>query len=255
MTRLRTLVVDDEAPARGYLLRLLARHPDIEVIGEATQGREALRCLETLRPDLVFLDIQMPGLDGFEVLRLLDPADCPPVVVFVTAYDAHALKAFDAQALDYLLKPFDDERFDRCLARVRSHWNGLGTAAGGANLQTALESIRTSTPVDRITVKQRDLILVLPVEDVDWISAEDNYVRIHARGHSHLLRESLNSLEGRLDPRCFARIHRSTVVNVSRIVSLEPLIHGEYRVHLTTGDHLVLSRRHRPDIERLLGRL
>ncbi len=251
MTRLRALVADDEAPARNYLLRLLARAPDVEVVGEASHGREALHALETLRPDVAFLDIRMPGLDGFEVLRLLDPAHLPPVVVFVTAYDAHALKAFEAQALDYLLKPFDDERFDRCLARIRSHWTGAGTLG----LVAALPTLRTSAPADRITVRHRDRILVLPAEDVDWIAAEDNYVRVHARGASHLLRESLSALEARLDPGRFVRIHRSTLVNLARIASLEPLAHGEFRVHLTTGTQVVLSRRHRADLERRLGRL
>ncbi len=255
MTRLRTLVADDEAPARNYLLRLLTRAPDVEVVGEASHGREALRALETLRPDVAFLDIRMPGLDGFEVLRLLDPAHLPPVVVFVTAYDAHALKAFEAQALDYLLKPFDDERFDRCLGRIRSHWNGAGMSLRSVGLDAALPFLRTSAPADHITVRQRGRILVLPVEDVDWVAAEDNYVRVHARGASHLLRESLGSLEARLDPGRFVRIHRSTLVNLARIASLEPLEHGEFRVHLSTGSQVVLSRRHRADLERRLGKL
>ncbi len=255
MSRLRVVVVDDEASARGYLVRLLARHPDFELSGEASQGREALACLETLRPDVLFLDIQMPELDGFEVLRLLDPADLPPVVVFVTAYDAHALKAFEAKALDYLLKPFDDERFDRCLARIRGHWEGAGATAMKARMGEALVSLRPVGPAERITVKYRDRILVVPVEEVDWVGAEDNYVRIHVRSESYLLRESLTSLEGRLDPRRFVRIHRSTLVNLARITTLEPLLHGEYRVNLSTGEHLVLSRRHRPHLEALLGRL
>lgn len=254
MNPLRVVVVDDEPAARSYLVRLLARHSDFQVVAEAAHGREAVERLEALPADVLFLDVQMPGLDGFEVLQLVEPAQVPPVVVFVTAYDAHALKAFEARALDYLLKPFDEERFDDCLARIRAHWSGVGATGLKARLAEAMPSLRAAGPMERITVKLRERILVLPVEDVDWVGAEDNYVRIHARGEGFLLRESLTSLEGRLDPRRFVRIHRSTLVNLSRITTLEPLLHGEFRVNLSTGEHLVLSRRHRPHLEALLGR-
>lgn len=255
MTPIRTVVVDDEATARSYLRRLLAKHPDFEVVAEASQGTEAVQCIEREHPDVLFLDIQMPGFDGFEILRLLDGSEVPPVIVFVTAYDAHALRAFEAQALDYLLKPFDEERFDQCLAKIRTHWSGANIPLGDSRVRATLELMRRPSPVDRLVLRQKDRILLLPVEEVDWISADDNYVRIHARGDSHLHRESLSSLEARLNPGRFIRIHRSTIVNLARIVSLEPLFNGEFRVNLSTGDGLTLSRRLRPQLERVLGKL
>lgn len=251
---LRTLIVDDEAPARSYLRRLLSSHTDFEIVGEASQGNESVGMIESLHPDVLFLDVQMPELDGFGVLNRLNPGNLPPIIVFVTAYDAHALKAFEARALDYLLKPFDDLRFGQCLERVRAHWRGVQAGEGTSQILALLEGIRPAAYAERLTVKLKDSVLVLHVNDVDWISADDNYVRVHAHGEEYLLRESLSRLEARLNPAVFQRIHRSTVVNLLRIRTLDPLFHGEYQVTLSTGQQLVLSRRHKAQLEAVLGK-
>ena len=257
MTTLRGLIVDDEALARDTLRRLLSADPDVEVVGDCSGGADAVRRIRETTPDIVFLDVQMPEVDGFEVLRRVRPA-LVPAVVFVTAHDAYALRAFEAEALDYLLKPFDDDRFYRVLerakARVREHRahrlaGRLIAELGGATPAAA----SPPAPVERLAVRQDGRVVFLRVEDVEWIEAADYCVRVHAGGRAHLIRESMREIEARLDPARFFRIHRSALVNVGRIRELEPHFHGEYVVVMGDGTRLRLSRGRRDRLHRLLG--
>ncbi len=235
---IHALIVDDEPLARRGIRVRLERAGDVEVIGECASGSEAVTVIRHLEPDLVFLDVQMPGLDGFDVVERVGVERMPPVV-FVTAYDAHALRAFGVHALDYLLKPIDDERFDTAVERARRR---IGEReAMGRHLAAALGDLRPR----RILIKDRGRVVILNEADVDWVEAEGDYVRVHAGGRGHLLRETMSAMEERLDPASFARIHRSTIVNVSRIRELKPLPNREYTVVLEDGTKLRLSRSYR----------
>ena len=226
---LRALIVDDEDLARQRIRHLLRKEPDVEIVGECAHGVEAVRAIESLSPDLVFLDIQMPELDGFGVIEAVG-ADRMPATLFVTAFDQHALRAFEVHALDYLLKPFDPERFRAALDRAR-RWCATG---GRPDLEGLLEGVRLERPwLDRILVRQGDRHVLLRCSQIQWIEAEDNYVRLHVEGTSHLLRQTLTGLLQRLDPAQFRRIHRSAIVNLDFIRELQPW---------TSGDHLVLMR-------------
>lgn len=255
MTPLRALIVDDEALARETIRRLLAQDPEIELAGECSSGREAVRSLRESPPDLLFLDVQMPEVDGFEVLRRARPA-APGSVVFVTAHETYALRAFDAEALDYLLKPFDDERFYRTLARVKARVReqrvtrlaGMMTAA----LQTAPRAEPPGRYAERLGIRRDGGILFVRLEDVDWIEAADYCVRVHTGGRFHLLREPLRELEGRLDPRRFFRIHRSAIVNLARVRELQPHFHGDGILVMQDGTRLRVSRARRPRLHQLL---
>jgi two-component system LytT family response regulator len=252
--KIRTLIVDDEPLARERLRSLLAAEPDIEVLGECADGREAVAAIDRDAPDLVFLDIQMPELDGFEVLAAIEPAK-PPVVVFVTAYSQHALRAFEVHALDYLLKPFDRERFQTTLARVRAQCQRSQGGELTQKLSALLADLRPETkPADRLVVKAAGRVLFLKTPDIDWIEAADNYVNLHVGKESHLLRETMASIETRLDPTQFLRISRSTIVNVERIKELQPMFHGDYSVILRNGARLSLSRGYRDKLQQLLGK-
>lgn len=253
MNPLRVLIVDDEPAARFYLRSLISRHTDLEIVGEASHAQEALAQIQTHAPDLVFLDIQMPGGDGFKVMEALPPKALSPLFVFVTAHDAHALKAFQAHALDYLLKPFDEERFDLSLDRVRAQWRGRLLGTETSQILELLKELRPPSTLGSLSVWSKDHYQVIQMEDIDWISADDNYVRIHTKGQAYLMRDSLSRMEGRLDLTRFLRIHRSTIVNLKRIRALVPLPHGEYQVILEGGHQLVLSRRHRHRLESVLG--
>lgn len=252
--KIRTLVVDDEELARDRLKSLLAREPRIEVIAEAGDGKGAVAAIEKLKPDLVFLDVQMPELNGFEVLEALD-AEARPNVVFCTAHDKFALKAFDVHAVDYLLKPFDKERFQTALERAISK---VELARGGQgqkeNAVTAvLKEVKPAGPVERLLVKSEGRVLLIKVEDIDYIEAADNYVSLRVGKDSHLMRETMSSLEAKLPPDRFMRISRSSIVNVERIQELQPMFHGEYVVVLKSGAKLTLSRSYRDKLDRLLG--
>jgi len=252
--KIRTLIVDDEPLARERLRSLLAAEPDIEVLGECADGREAVAAIDRDAPDLVFLDIQMPELDGFEVLAAIEPAK-PPVVVFVTAYSQHALRAFEVHALDYLLKPFDRERFQTTLARVRAQCQRSQGGELTQQLSALLADLRPETkPADRLVVKAAGRVLFLKTLDIDWIEAADNYVNLHVGKESHLLRGTMASIETRLDPAQFLRISRSTIVNVERIKELQPMFHGDYSVILRNGTRLSLSRGYRDKLQQLLGK-
>ncbi len=236
---IRALIADDEPLARRKVKSLLAREPDVEVMGECGSGAEAARLIRELDPNLVFLDVEMPELDGLTMLRDFE-GKAAPAVIFVTAYDQYAVGAFDVQAVDYLLKPIDRRRFQTALARARDHLRK--------------PEDRAATPLTRLLVRSGDRTQVLKVDDVDWVEAADNYVKVHALGQIHLLREKLSHLRSRLDPARFLRIHRSAVVNVDRIQSLYPLFHGDQMVVLRDGTELSLSRRYRQELERVLGR-
>jgi two-component system LytT family response regulator len=241
--RIRTLICDDEPLARERLRALLARHHDVEIVSECANGADAIQAITELRPDLVLLDVEMPRADGFAVLEALDPQSLP-AVVFVSAHDQYAVRAFEAHALDYILKPFDEARVDRALRRVRGQ---LATAPGTTRqndprLLSLLEELRDRRRSDRLVVKTGGRVVFLRTEDIDWVEASGNYVRLHVGGEAHLLRESMKNMERRLDPSTFVRIHRSAIVNVDRIRELEPWFHGEYIVILRDGTRLTSSR-------------
>lgn len=254
MKKIRTLIVDDEPLARERIRALLAEQPDLEVIGEARDGEEAVQAILAHEPDLVFLDIQMPKMDGFEVIRTVG-ADNMPLVVFVTAYDQHALKAFDVRALDYLLKPFDRERFAESIGRVRQAIERSGTDEIGRRL---LELVRELKPgggrSDRLVIKSAGRLFFLRTDEIDWVEAAGNYVKLHVGADEHLLRETMNGIEVKLDPDKFFRIHRSRIVNMERIKELQPWFNGEYVVILRNGTKLTLSRGYREKLQERLGR-
>jgi two-component system LytT family response regulator len=237
---LRVLIVDDEAPARALLREFLASHADVEVIGECTNGFEAVKTIGEKRPDLVFLDVQMPKLDGFEVLELLDP---PPAVVFVTAYDEYALKAFEVHAVDYVLKPFGRERLAESLAQVRARLSGATPAPQGPS-PTALAAAARPPGlfVERVLVKDGANVHVIPVERLDWIEAQDDYIAIRAEGKTHLKPQTLAEIAGALDPARFVRIHRSYLLNVERLARLELYAKDSRVAILKDGKQLPLSR-------------
>jgi two-component system LytT family response regulator len=236
--KLRTLVVDDEPLARRNLTVLLQRDPDIGAVDECSSGMEALCLIRSSRPDLVFLDVQMPECDGFDVLELLG-AGQPPAIVFVTAHDEYALRAFEAGALDYLMKPFTNARFQRALERAKE--------------RLAHQQGPRSRAAERLIVKTAGRVTFVNVADVDWIEAANYYSCLHVGAETHILRRSLAVLEQELRPETFCRIHRSTIVNVERITRLELRDDGEYAVVLESGARLRLSRRFRKSLQERLG--
>ncbi len=247
----RTVIVDDEPLARERLKNWLKDEPDIEVAAECGDGLQAVEVLARERPDLVFLDIQMPELDGFGVLAELGEA-VPPAVIFVTAYDQFAVRAFEVHAVDYLLKPFDRERFQAALRRALERLQRERPEARAARLATLTAELRPQPkPALRLAVKTEGRVLLVRTADVDWIEAADNYVVLHAGPQTHLLRETLTSIESRLDSARFLRISRSTIVNIEQIRELQPLFHGEHVVILRDGTRLTLSRTHRDKLKEL----
>jgi len=264
----RVAIVDDEPLARRTLRVLLSPVDGVEIVGEAGNGAEAVEVIRGAAPDLVFLDVQMPEMDGFEVLKTLGPA--APAVVFVTAFDEHAVSAFDANAADYLLKPFDDERFHRALARARARIGdarvrelagrlahllspSAATASPSASAVEAPPSVVPAGFAEWIVVKKNHRVTLLDTAMIDWIEASDYVVRIHAGPAVHVLREPIADLEKRLDPRRFFRVHRSTIVNLASVKELQPLFHGEYVVIMRDGTELRLSRSRRDRLQQLLG--
>ena len=255
---IQVLIVDDESLARDTICLLLEAHSGFEVIGECKDGDEAVEAILTEKPDLVFLDIQMPGKNGFEVIEAIGP-ERMPVVIFATAYDQYALQAFEAHALDYLLKPFDDDRFDKALARAvqQIEQNEMGRLR--SELLALVEERRAeraeaeTKPLERLMIKERDVVFFVKTETIDWIEAAGDYISLHVGKKNHLLRESMTGMEAKLDPKRFVRIHRSTIVNVDRIKELRPYFHGDYVVYLMDGTELRLSRRYWNRLEALLG--
>jgi two-component system, LytTR family, response regulator len=254
MKKIKVLVADDEPLARERLAGLLSQEQDIEVVGHARDGEEAVTAIHDDPPDLVFLDVQMPQMSGFDVIEAVGSDKMPPVI-FVTAYDQHALKAFQVRALDYLLKPFDRERFKDALQRARKQLEREENGDLGRRLLALVKDLRRDQPKsDRLVVKSGGRLFFLRTDEIDWVEAAGNYVRLHVGPTSHLLRETMNAIEGRLDPEKFFRIHRSRIVNMERIQELQPWLNGEYAVLLRTGTRLTLSRGYREKLQDRLGR-
>jgi two-component system LytT family response regulator len=253
--KIKTFIVDDETQARRRLRRMLAAESDVEVIGECGDPEKAISFIQERNPDLVFLDIQMPGVDGFGVLESLPP-NSVPAVIFVTALDQFALRAFEVQALDYLMKPFDRARFRRALDRARVQIRQQAVVALDHRISTLLDNLQnTPRHMDRVVIKSAGRIMFLRSDEIDWVEASDNYVRLHVGSDVHLLRETMGSLEARLDSNKFLRIHRSTIVNIDRMKELQPWFHGDYLVILQDGTRLNLSRTYRDHVIALLGEI
>jgi two-component system LytT family response regulator len=247
---LRTLIVDDEHLARERIRSLLAEEDDFEIVSECASGTEAVDAIRELGPDLVFLDVQMPGLDGLAVVDQIG-VEQMPLTVFVTAFDQHALKAFDAHAIDYLLKPFDRDRFERTLKRVRQLAQPRERPTLARKLDQLLASLGAhSEYLDRLVIRSGQRLILVDVDDVELITSEGNYLRIHTKKRSHLLRETMTNMELRLDPAEFVRIHRGTIVRTRNIMELESVFQGEYVVVLRDGTRLASSRGYRENLER-----
>ena len=252
---IRTLIVDDEPLGRQRIRHLLDREDDVAVIDECANGEEAVAAIGKHTPDLVFLDVQMPVLDGFAVLEAVGAAQMP-VVIFVTAYDQYALQAFDVHALDYLLKPFDRERFQKALNRARIHLRRQGLDTLSQRLHALLDDYQAHPPaaatyLKRLAVKTGGQVFFLNVEEIDWIEAAGNYAGLHIKEKTHLIRETMSDLEARLDPELFLRIHRSTIVNRDHIKALAPVSNGEYVLTLHDGTRLASSRSYRARVQAL----
>jgi two-component system, LytTR family, response regulator len=252
---IRVVIADDEPLARNRVRRLLSGEKDIEIVAECKNGREVVDALERHQPELIFLDIEMPELDGFGVMEEVG-AEQMPVVIFVTAYDQYAVQAFETHALDYLLKPFDEERFHKALQRARGHMERSRSGEVAARLLAMLHDVRPQpTPSsDRLVIKSGGRVVFLKSEEIDWVEAAANYVRIHAGNDEYLMRETMNAFEAKLDTRRFMRIHRSIIVNLEKIKELQPCNNGEYIVVLRTGKELSLSRSFRDRIQDYLRR-
>jgi two-component system LytT family response regulator len=251
--KIRALIVDDEPLGRRRIRRMLARDAGVEIAGDCANGRDAVARIRELRPDLVFLDVQMPEMDGFAVLEAVG-AEAMPLVIFVTAFDQYALRAFEVYALDYLLKPFDRRRFDKALSRAKARLLSDRTSDVGQQALALLEELKArSSHIERLVVKSGGRAFFLKTEEIDWIEAEGKYVRLHVGKESYLLREAIGSIESQLDAKRFPRIHRSTIVNIERVRELQPWFHNEYRVILRDGTELMLSRSCRKRLGELLG--
>src|SRR5687768_6475412 len=260
--RIRAIIVDDEPTARRGVRLLLERDHSVDIVGEASTGTEAAELILREKPDLAFLDVQMPGSDGFEALSKIGPA-AAPAVVFVTAYDEHALRAFEVHAVDYLLKPYDDARFAAALERAKEEVRRRQTDRVNSRLTQLLDFLQKNDgnaasassverPGERILIKSSGEIFFLKAEEIDWIEAEGDYMKFHVNGRTHLMRETMARLESRLDPKRFIRIHRSTIVNIDRLRKLSPSFAGEYAVILHDGTKLKLSRGYHERIATLL---
>ncbi len=249
--RIKALIVDDEPLARDRIREMLKEHPEVEVIGEARNGEEAIDSVTNHNPDLVFLDVQMPDLDGFDVLQNLKPEQIP-LVIFVTAYDHHALRAFDVHAVDYLTKPFDRKRFAEAIDHAKVFMKGV-KESDTARILSMLQEIRAGARyLERFAIKNGETVFFVRAEDVDAIEAQGNYVRLSLAGSSHLLRDTLNNIESQLNPRIFVRIHRRTIVNIDRVKEVQTWARGEYRVVLFTGAYYTLSRGYRSHFEKFI---
>lgn len=256
---MRTLIVDDEPLARERLRSLMEADGEVEVIGECADGKSAVTAIREKKPDLVFLDVQMPAMDGLSVCEAVGAERMPPTI-FVTAFDQYAVRAFDVDAVDYLLKPFDRSRFQAALQRAKDHVRQRSDAgvrnqlmsllADAGRPQTEAAAANTS---ERLAVKTGGKVVFLRSDEIDWIEAAGNYSRLHVGKRMHLLRETMTALEARLDPKLFVRIHRSTIINLERVRELQPYFHGDYIVILHDGTQLTLSRTHRQKLHEIVG--
>ena len=244
--KLRTLIVDDEPLARDRIKRFLRDEGEIEIIGECGNGTDAIAAIKSASPDLVFLDIQMPEQTGFDVVKSFNGGGKMPAIVFVTAYDQYALQAFDVHALDYLLKPFTRERIHRAVSRARESIENRRGGSIDERLITLIADLKQEKKyLERLVVKTTGRVFFLRVDEIDWIEAAGNYVKLHVGPETHMIRETMNGIEGKLDPDKFLRIHRSTVVHIDRIKELHPMFSGDYAVILRDGTELALSRNYR----------
>lgn len=242
---IRTIIVDDEPLARDRVRRFLRDEDGIEIVGECGNGPSAVAAIANEKPDLVFLDIQMPEKDGFEVVKAL-PAKDMPTIIFVTAFDQFAIKAFDVHALDYLLKPFSRERIKRAVARAREHIDRKRVGDIDDRLNSLIADLKSEKKyLERLVVKSVGRVFFLKADEIEWVEAAGNYVKLHAGRDSHMIRETMSGIEAKLNPEKFLRIHRSTIVNVDRIKELHPMFSGDYAVILKNGTELALSRNYR----------
>ena len=251
-SKLRVLVVDDEPVARAGIVSLLARDGELEIAGECGDGRSAAEAITKLKPDLVLLDVQMPEMDGFEVIAAVGVERMPPVV-FITAWDQFAVKAFEVHALDYLLKPFDDERFAAAIDRAKKAARAGNVGELAERLAMLVQSPGGSGYLTRIVVRKASGAVFVPIEDVDWIEAADYCARIHARGKVHVIRETMQRLEEKLDPVRFFRVHRSGIVNLDRVREMQPTPQGDHVLVLQDGSRVRLSRARKAALEERLG--
>jgi len=244
--KIRALIVDDEPLARQRIRLLAAGEPGLEFIGECANGQDALAAIHQDPPDLLFLDVQMPEMDGFQLLQKL-PRERLPAVIFTTAYDQHAVRAFDAHALDYLLKPFKPERFKATIARAREHLANLHASTAARGLLDLLAERQSSTPatiqyLTKLTVKNEDRVMVLNISGIDSIESAGNYIAVHLGKETHIMRETLNALETQLDPEKFLRISRSAIVNLDQVKEIQPMFKGEHTLVLKNGKRLAMTR-------------
>ncbi|HEX8267471.1 MAG TPA: LytTR family DNA-binding domain-containing protein [Pyrinomonadaceae bacterium] len=242
-SEIKVLIVDDEFLGRERIRSLLSEHADIKIVGECVNGRETVEAIQNLKPDLVFLDVQMPKIDGFEVVQIIGTENMP-VVIFVTAYDEYAIRAFEINAMDYLLKPFDKERFEKAVDRAKREIKTQESPTEiRENLRELLKEVKNE-PIylKRIPVKSARGTTFVPTEEIDWISAAGHYLELHIGNETHLIREKLSEIETKLDPQMFMRIHRSTIVNLDRIKSLHPIFNGDQLLILKNGRELNLRR-------------
>ncbi len=251
---IQALIVDDEAHARTRLRNLLQKHSDFRVLGECANGFLALASIQTQKPDVVFLDIKMPRMNGFELCRRLPPTS-RPLIVFVTAFDQHALQAFEVHAIDYLLKPFDADRFDRTLNHIRERLIAGSAPGSDQRLSSLLEDIAKGPhPPRRLVFKTEGKLVLVKMDDLDWVEADGNYLRLHVGPVTHHVRETLGAMEAQLPTHQFLRISRSTIVNLDRIRELQVLFYGDYSVLLKDGTKLSMSRNYRERIESMMNR-
>ncbi len=252
--RVRAIIVDDEPPGRQKIREMLKNEPDVELVAECTNGPEAVDAIRAKSPNLVFLDIQMPGLDGFGMLEALGNNHVP-VVIFVSTYDQYALQAFEVHALDYLLKPFDKQRFQHSLRQAKTQIEKEKQGNFHQRLLSLLEGLGAARKhANRLVVRSWGRVFFLKTDEIDWIEAAGNYVRLHVGTDTHLFRETMRAIQKKLDPNQFIRIHRSTFVNIEKIKELQPWFHGEYVVILRDGTQLTMSRSYRNNLPELLGK-
>lgn len=251
---IRALIVDDEPLARRFIRRMLRDDRDLEILGEASSGREAVAMIDKDNPDVVFLDVQMPEMDGFAVLESIRTNKLPEII-FTTAYEQYAIRAFELHALDYLLKPFDQARFKDAIRHAKERFRSDRPQDGRAQIGALLESIRNKTEyLERIMIRAGGRITFLNTREINWIEADDKYVHLHTDKGSSMVRQTLSMMEAQLDPKKFRRIHRSTIVNVERIKELQPLFNGEHSVTLENGTKRVLSRNYKDKLFEFLGK-
>jgi two-component system LytT family response regulator len=251
--KISALIVDDEPLARRRIHKLVSQHTDIEIVGDCANGHEAIAAIHRQKPQLVFLDVQMPEITGFDVLEALEP-ELMPLVIFVTAHNQYALRALEVHAFDYLLKPFDKARFDKTLQQAKARIHSEHKGDVNRRALALLEELRSRTNhLERLIIKTGGRVFFIRTEVIDWLEAEGKYVRLHVGKETHLLRETIGNLESRLDAKKFLRIHRSYIVNIERIQELEAWFHNEYRVILRDGTKLMMSRSCRKRLGELLG--